>query len=108
MNLKGRRDFIKNAASIAAIGAMGSSMLFQSCSGDKTPKVDAPTFLDQAPEGKVLKVGLVGCGGRGTGALFNFLNSGPGIEIVALGDAFQDRIDRCRGQLKEQKNVEVV
>jgi predicted dehydrogenase len=105
--LSGRRNFIKNAASIAAVGALGSSFILKSCSSDKSAKVVAPSFLDQAVEGKVLKVGLIGCGGRGTGALFNFLNSGPGIEIVALGDVFPDRIERCRNQLKEQKNVEV-
>lgn len=101
-----RRSFLKSAASIAAIGALGSGILLKSCSSDKTKAV-VPTFLDQAPEGKTLKVGLVGCGGRGTGALFNFLNSGPGIEIHALGDVFQDKMDRCRNQLKEQKSVEV-
>lgn len=104
--LTDRRIFLKNAASIAAVGALGSSLILKSCSSDKT-QVVAPTFLDQAPDGKVLKVGLIGCGGRGTGAIFNFLNSGPGIEIVSLGDAFQNRVDRCRSQLKEQKNVEI-
>lgn len=105
-NLTDRRIFLKNAASIAAAGAIGSSLLFNSCSEDK-PKTVSLSFLDQAPDGKVLKVGLIGCGGRGTGAMFNFLNSGPGIEVAALGDAFQDRVDRCRAQLKEQKSIEL-
>lgn len=102
-----RRGFIKGAASVAALGALGSSILFKSCSGGGAKSVTEPTFLDKAPEGKALKVGLVGCGGRGTGALFNFLNSGPGITIHALGDVFQDKLDRCRTQLKEQQNVEL-
>jgi myo-inositol 2-dehydrogenase / D-chiro-inositol 1-dehydrogenase len=101
-----RRIFLKNAASIAAVSALGSSLLFKSCGSDKS-KVVVPTFLDQAPDGKVLKVGLVGCGGRGTGAIFNFLDSGPGIEITALGDVFKDKLDRCRNQLKEQKSIEI-
>jgi myo-inositol 2-dehydrogenase / D-chiro-inositol 1-dehydrogenase len=104
--LTDRRIFLKNAASLAAVGALGSSLILKSCSSDKS-QVVAPTFLDQAPDGKVLKVGLIGCGGRGTGAIFNFINSGPGIEITSLGDVFKDRVDRCRNQLKEQKNIEI-
>ncbi len=106
-NQSGRRIFLKNAASIAALGALGSGMLLNACSSDKKGKVVVPTFLDKAPDGKVLKVGLIGCGGRGTGAAFNFLDSGPGIEIAALGDVFADKLVRCRAQLKEQKKIEV-
>ncbi len=54
-----------------------------------------------------MKAGLIGCGGRGTGAAIDFLNAGPNLEIVALGDVFQDKMDNCRKILKEQKNVEV-
>jgi len=64
-------------------------------------------LLNQAPDGKVLKAGLVGCGGRGTGAAVNFLNAGPNLEIVALGDIFQDKIDNCRAKLKEEKGIEI-
>ena len=55
-----------------------------------------PELLDQAPDGKVLKAGLIGCGGRGTGAAINFLDAGPNLQITALGDVFQDKIDNCR------------
>jgi predicted dehydrogenase len=64
-------------------------------------------MLDTIPEGKALKAGVVGCGGRGSGAAINFLDAGPGLEITALGDVFQDRVDSLKGKLKEQKNVEV-
>jgi myo-inositol 2-dehydrogenase / D-chiro-inositol 1-dehydrogenase len=104
--LTDRRIFLKNAASLAAVGALGSSLLLKSCSGDDK-KVVAPAFLDKAPDGRLLRVGLIGCGGRGTGALFNFLNSGPNIEIVSLGDVFAERVNRCRQELKDQRNVEV-
>ncbi len=57
---------------------------------------------DQVPEGPALKIGVVGCGGRGTGAAVNALESAPNIQIVALADVFQDRIDRARQQLKER------
>jgi predicted dehydrogenase len=55
----------------------------------------------------VLKAGLIGCGGRGTGAAANFLDAGPNLQITALGDIFQDKIDNCREQLKKEKNVEI-
>ncbi|MBA7655874.1 Inositol 2-dehydrogenase/D-chiro-inositol 3-dehydrogenase [subsurface metagenome] len=49
-----------------------------------------------------LKVGLIGCGGRGTGAAKDCLNSSPGVQIVALADAFKDRVDGCRRELTKQ------
>lgn len=101
-----RRDFIKGIGTVAAASALGAGFLLKSCSTDKT-RVVLPTFLDAAPEGRVLKAGLIGCGGRGTGAAINYLDAGPGLEIIALGDAFQERLDRCRTYLKDQKNVEV-
>ena len=64
-------------------------------------------MLDQAPDGKVLRAGLVGCGGRGTGAAINFVDAGPNLQIVALGDVFQDKMDESRAQLKKQRNIEV-
>jgi len=101
-----RRDFIKGIGTVAAASALGAGFLLKSCSTDKT-RVLLPSFLDTAPDGRVLKAGLIGCGGRGTGAAINYLDAGPGLEITALGDVFQDRIDRCRTYLKDQKNVEV-
>ncbi len=89
---------------------MGGIPLISSCSSSKQPKgagLTLPTLLDQAPDGKTLKAGLIGCGGRGTGAAIDFLNAGSNLEIVALGDVFQDKMDNCRKILKEQKNVEV-
>ena len=40
-----------------------------------------------------LRVGVIGCGGRGSGAAKNCVDSSPGVKIVALADAFQDRLD---------------
>ena len=40
----------------------------------------------------VIKVGLVGCGGRGTGAALNALRADPGNKLVAMGDLFEDQI----------------
>jgi len=50
-----------------------------------------------------IRIGLIGCGSRGTGAAVNCIESSPGIEIVALGDLFKDRLDSSRNELK--KNI---
>jgi myo-inositol 2-dehydrogenase / D-chiro-inositol 1-dehydrogenase len=49
----------------------------------------------------VIRVGLVGCGGRGTGAARDCLRSSDGVELVALGDLTADRLAQCRAQLEK-------
>ncbi|WP_206082089.1 Gfo/Idh/MocA family protein [Maribellus sediminis] len=100
-----RRSFITKST----VGALGAATLLAACSNEKTPVAETPVpdLLDRAPDGKVIKAGLVGCGGRGTGAAINFLDAGPNLEIVALGDVFQDKIDNCREQLKTERGVEI-
>ncbi len=49
-----------------------------------------------------LRVGLIGCGGRGTGAAVDIVNAGEGIEIYAMGDIFPDRLNASRQILAEQ------
>jgi myo-inositol 2-dehydrogenase/D-chiro-inositol 1-dehydrogenase len=103
-----RRRFISNTA-MAAIGTIGAAQLITSCAGNnnKTEEIKLTELLNRAPDGKVLKAGLIGCGGRGTGAAINFLDAGTNLQIVAIGDVFQDRLDKCRSELKTQKNVEI-
>jgi len=62
-----------------------------------------PDLSDLAADGKELKAGVVGCGGRGSGAAMNFLNAANGVTIVALGDVFQDRVDSLAEKLKTEK-----
>jgi len=50
----------------------------------------------------VIRVGVIGCGGRGTGAAIDAVNAAPGVEIVALYDPFQDRVDSCLKRLQEK------
>ena len=50
---------------------------------------------------------MVGCGGRGSGAAINFLNSANGVTIVALGDVFQDRVDGLANKLKAEYNIDI-
>ena len=102
-----RRSFIEKTT-LATIGTFGAGLI-SSCgdSGFKRQKEKLPVLLDKAPGGKLLKAGLIGCGGRGTGAAINFIDAGPNLEIVALGDVFKDRLDQCRAEIKKQRNVEI-
>ncbi|WP_297089039.1 Gfo/Idh/MocA family oxidoreductase [uncultured Draconibacterium sp.] len=112
-----RRKFLAGAAAVGAAGAMGVGTL-SSCSGggdaaggqfDWTKReYPYPPMLDEVPEGKVLKAGVVGCGGRGSGAAVNFLEAGGStVQVTALGDVFQDRIDSCVEKIKNQTGQEV-
>jgi myo-inositol 2-dehydrogenase/D-chiro-inositol 1-dehydrogenase len=74
-----RREFVQ--ATIAATAALGmSGGLF-------------------AQGSDTIRVGIVGCGGRGTGAARDAVRGSSGIEIVALGDLNPDRLEQCRAQL---------
>jgi predicted dehydrogenase len=48
-----------------------------------------------------IRAGLIGCGGRGTGAAENCVQAAPGVEIVAMGDLFEDRLRWSRGELQK-------
>ncbi len=56
-----------------------------------------------AQDTKPIKIGLVGCGGRGTGAVADALNADPNVRLVAMADPFQDRIDSSLKTLKNPK-----
>ena len=81
-----RRDFIKTTA-VATAGASAALMT----SGD----------FAYAAGSDVLRVGLVGCGGRGTGAARDAVVSSPGVEVYAMGDLFADRLKQSKELLKE-------
>lgn len=100
-----RRNFITKTT----LGTLGAAGILTSCAGPENNKkeIQLPELLDQAPDGPVLKAGLIGCGGRGTGAAINFLDAGPNLQITALGDVFQDKLDNCRNKIKEERNAEV-
>lgn len=100
-----RRNFLGTTA-LGAAGVIGAASLAASCS-EKTPKVSFVPPPIKADDGTPIKAGVIGCGGRGTGAAINFLNAGAGLEIVAIADLFQDKIDNFRKKLKDQKGVEI-
>jgi predicted dehydrogenase len=78
-----RRDFLKAAAATGAVLAAGGALNAHAAGSDE------------------IRVGLVGCGGRGSGACQNVLNSAKGVKIVALGDAFKEKAYELREHLME-------
>ncbi len=116
-----RRNFLKTSAVAGAVGVIGtgSAGILASCSGGSgnrktgnTPLREAgsyyiPELPDLATDGKELKAGVVGCGGRGSGAAINFLNAANGVTIVALGDVLQDRVDGLATRLKEERDIDI-
>lgn len=80
-----RREFT------AASAAIGAAAVFAS-----------PVFArSHLRNEQVLKVGLIGCGGRGTGAAVQALQADPGAVLWAMGDVFSDKIDPCIGYVKD-------
>ena len=61
----------------------------------------APAFHSRAfaAGSDTIRVGLIGCGGRGTYDTGNCLKSAEGVELVAMGDMFKDRLENCRRTL---------
>jgi myo-inositol 2-dehydrogenase / D-chiro-inositol 1-dehydrogenase len=80
-----RRDFVKLSAvttGAAMFGALGTQRVMGATNGSDR-----------------IRVGVVGCGGRGTGAAKNCVESSPGVEIVALADLFERQVDAAKTKL---------
>ncbi|HEY9487147.1 MAG TPA: Gfo/Idh/MocA family oxidoreductase, partial [Chryseosolibacter sp.] len=62
-----------------------------------------------AQSGKTIRVGLVGCGGRGTGAAFEALRASTSVKLVAMADVFEDMLNsshaKVAAQFKDQVDV---
>ena len=108
-----RRDFLQ-ATGMLGVGLVGTSALLSSC-GKKTvntPLREAGTYYvpdlaDKADNGKEIKVGIVGCGGRGSGAIENVFAAADGITIVAMGDTCADRLNGLRDDIRNNHGQEV-
>ncbi|MEX2514048.1 MAG: Gfo/Idh/MocA family oxidoreductase [Cyclobacteriaceae bacterium] len=81
-----RRDFIKTSAVITG-GAMLSPFTLP---GAYASGEDA------------IKIAVVGCGGRGTGAVFQAFETGQNIKLVAMADAFRDRLDQSYERISKK------
>ncbi|MBI3471839.1 MAG: Gfo/Idh/MocA family oxidoreductase [Candidatus Solibacter usitatus] len=66
-----------------------------------------PALLKGAPDSKAIKVGLVGCGGRGTGAAAQALKADDYAELTAVADIAQERVDQCLTRLRRQSEPKV-
>jgi predicted dehydrogenase len=82
-----RRTFVKKASGLAATSFVAPQLL------------QAKAHYDGAD---VIKVGLIGCGGRGAGAAFQALSTEQNIQLVAMGDAFRDRLDGTYDYIKSE------
>jgi predicted dehydrogenase len=85
-----RREFLTGSTAALA----GASALAVAASGLTVPMV-------HAGGSSTIKIGLVGCGGRGSGAAEEALKADSGTKLVAIADAFQDRIDDHLSGLKD-------
>lgn len=109
-----RRSFLGMSA-LGAAGLIGGGALLASCTsknGKQTPlkqpgEYYIPELPDKAISGKELKVGVIGCGGRGSGAIMNLLDAADGITVTALGDVFQDRLEDLKASLQNDRNQTV-
>lgn len=54
-----------------------------------------------AQSSDTIKVGVIGCGGRGTGAAYDAVAAAPGIVIWSVGDVFKERVDGARNSMKD-------
>ncbi|SMO52224.1 Tat (twin-arginine translocation) pathway signal sequence [Saccharicrinis carchari] len=102
-----RRKFLRQAAAAGIVASVGTAAILTSCKQKKKSNYAFPPMLPQAPDGPLLKAGVVGCGYRGTGAAINFLNAGPNVQVTALADIFADKVEDCKQQLKKKKGVDI-
>jgi hypothetical protein len=85
-----RRDFIRASSALVAGGAMAGSL--------NVARAAHPFGSD------VIKIGLIGCGGRGSGATADAVRGGGAVKLIAMGDAFDDKLQSSYRGLKSQLN----
>src|ERR1041385_3648339 len=91
-----RRNFLQTSSKVAAGGALLGAL-------------SAERFALGASPGDTLRIALVGCGGRGSGAADQALSTSGGVKLVAMADVFKDRLEGSLGSLKKthKEKVEV-
>ncbi len=87
-----RREFLKTSALAAGGAALGTLSLERSV---------------HAAGSDVIRVGLIGCGVRGTGAALNAMNAGRDVRLVALADIFEERLREARQKLQSARPDQV-
>ncbi|RKY07438.1 MAG: gfo/Idh/MocA family oxidoreductase [Planctomycetota bacterium] len=84
-----RRDFVKTGAVVSTAAMLSRTGGVFAAGSDK------------------IRVGLIGCGGRGTGAAMDCVRSSANVEIVAMGDLFGDRLDSSLARLSRKVDDKV-
>ena len=87
-----RRQFMKTSASVAVASGVTAGILA------------FPRSVHAAGD-DVLRVGLIGCGGRGTGAARQALEADDHVKLVAMGDVFADRLQLSLSLLAKIEEV---
>jgi len=82
-----RRQFLKQS-SLAVVGG--------------TLATRPVTAQNRTSPGDLLRIGLIGCGGRGTGAAAQALSADPNVRLVAMADGFRDRLESSLATLKKE------
>ncbi len=88
-----RREFLKASALAGSVGAYAAMQM-------------APGVF--AAGSDVIRVGMIGCGGRNTGAAAQALTADKGARLVAMCDIFMDRVKAARNTLRQQMGDQVV
>jgi predicted dehydrogenase len=85
-----RRELLRGAVATTVVG----------------PYLSASPGVARKPGGsEMLKVGLVGCGGRGTGAAVNALRADPNVKLWAMADAFADHLESSLSSLSTSEDA---
>ena len=87
-----RRDFLKASGVVMGAAMAGSLAIGRSA---------------HAAGSGTIKIGLVGCGDRGSGAAMNAMNAGPDVKLVAMADLFEDKVKTKRELLRQAKPEQV-
>src|SRR5439155_22683915 len=85
-SLTTRREFLKTSAALG--GALAAPAILTGCTTAK-PSPSASIKFD-----KTLRIGLIGCGGRGTGPASQALKADSNVALTPMGDAFEDQLAR--------------
>ncbi|QDT29576.1 Glycosyl hydrolase precursor [Gimesia panareensis] len=97
-----RRDFLKTGSAAVAASTLSGSVF---AGTSPTAALQSSVFAAGSDE---IRVGLVGCGGRGTGAAAQALSADKNAKLVAMGDTFYDHLDKSYKNLKKNQVAEQV
>jgi predicted dehydrogenase len=86
-----RRDFLRKST-VATAATIAAPFVLTGRSASISP-------------GETIRVGLIGCGGRGSGAAKQALNADKNVQLVAMADAFESQLKRSMENLKRDKEV---